>query len=68
MRQDKPDPIVQNITIQPPYESRDYRRELWIGVAIGVASAINSSSKESPGKWADEALKDYDVTFKGFHS
>lgn len=34
MRQDKPDPIIQNITIQPPYESKDFRRELWIGVAI----------------------------------
>lgn len=60
-----PAPIT-NITYPLPLP-RDYRRELWLGVAIGLAAAFNSSNPESPGKWADTVLKAYDKTFGDFH-
>lgn len=42
---------------------RDYRKELWIGVAAGVSAASNSTNPDTPVKWADKALKAFDERF-----
>jgi hypothetical protein len=44
-------------------EIKDYRRELWVGVAISVASSSNCTNPTSMAKWADRALEDYDKIF-----
>lgn len=47
----------------PKSEPRDYRKELWIGVAIAVAAAENAIEKSAPAAWADVALDRYDDLF-----
>ena len=42
---------------------RDYRRELWMEVAIVVARAENTKDNTAPGRWANQILSDYDKRF-----
>jgi hypothetical protein len=42
---------------------RDYRKELWIAVAAGVASTENCIDRTSPQAYADAALAAFDSTF-----
>lgn len=44
-------------------EMRDYRKELWIGVAIAYANSSNSTHIQYMAKWADHALAEYDKRF-----
>jgi len=41
-----------------------HRKELWIGVAIGVSSAETTKNKLSAAAWASEVLKSFDEVFK----
>ena len=42
---------------------RDYRKELWLGVATAVARSEGARDRVAPGEWADRALADFDATF-----
>lgn len=42
---------------------RDYRKELWLGVATAVARSEGARDRAAPGAWADRALADFDATF-----
>lgn len=42
---------------------RDYRKELWIGVAIAVARSDSTTSEFSPGNFANTALAKFDAQF-----
>ncbi len=42
----------------------DLRKELWIEIAVAVASADNSTNKASCAAWADYVLNDFDERFK----
>lgn len=44
-------------------ESRDYRKELWVGIAIAVARAENCKSASVPSIWANVALANFDNVF-----
>jgi hypothetical protein len=46
------------------HEPRDYRKELWVQIAVAVARAENCRDKRIPAAWADQALADFDKTFK----
>ena len=52
------------ITI-PAQQPRDYRKELWMGVAVVVAGAVTSPDKVTPVVWADFVLAAFDERFKG---
>jgi hypothetical protein len=52
------------VAVQAVQQQRDYRKELWIGVAVAVARAENARSKAVPGQWANEALAEFDKQFK----
>lgn len=47
----------------PKIEVRDYRKELWIKVAVAMARAENTRDNTAPGRWANQALSDYDKQF-----
>ena len=51
-----------NVTIPPP--TRDYRKELWVGVAIAIASSANAVNSSSMISWADRAVAEFDRRFK----
>ena len=58
--------IKTNLTkTMPPalVDNVDYRKQLWIGVAIAVSGASNSTNMSSPAMWANEVLKEYDRRF-----
>jgi len=40
------------------------RKKLWIDIFVAYTSSSNSTSREGGSKWADEALKQFDVRFK----
>ena len=42
---------------------RDYRKELWLGVATAVARSEGARDRAAPGAWANCALADFDKTF-----
>lgn len=44
-------------------EPRDYRKELWVGVAIAVARAESSRNVVVVSNWADAVLAGFDKTF-----
>jgi hypothetical protein len=48
---------------EPIAPVRDYRKELWVGVAIAVAGCGNTKNDRSPGEWADTTLAYFDKTF-----
>jgi hypothetical protein len=52
------------VAVQAVQQRRDYRKELWIGVAVAVARAENARSKTVPAQWANEALAEFDRQFK----
>lgn len=58
----KPGELVVGEAIEP---QRDYRKELWMGVAIAVARSDNATKPESPTRWADQVLADFDKRFGG---
>jgi hypothetical protein len=45
-------------------QGRDYRKELWIGVAVAVARSEAARSSDTPAAWANKALSAYNLTFK----
>ncbi len=47
----------------PKLQPRDYRKELWVKVVIAVARAENTKDNTAPGRWANQALSDYDKQF-----
>ena len=49
---------------EPKGDKRDYRKELWIGVAISVAGASNCNNSSSPASWANSVLAAFDRQFK----
>jgi hypothetical protein len=55
-----------HLTVEPQVttEQRDYRKELWVGVAIAVARAENTRDSDKPAKWANNALAEFDKAFK----
>ncbi len=57
-------PHCDKHTPDPGPTRRDYRKELWIGVATAVAGAVNATDARVPGTWANAALSLYDATFK----
>lgn len=59
-----PPPVVAgkselDVTTAP----RDYRRELWIGIAAAVARSDNCTRPESMVTFADHALAAFDARF-----
>lgn len=48
---------------KPGQPARDYRKELWIGVACAIASCENTMDGTAPSYWADQALANFDKTF-----
>lgn len=42
---------------------RDYRKELWIGVATAVAGCDVTTELGAPAYWASHALAEFDKTF-----
>jgi hypothetical protein len=46
-------------------QREDYRKELWVRVAVAVAQASNSTTRYMMEKWADHALAEFDKRFKG---
>lgn len=46
---------------QPPQE--DLGRQLWMQVAVAVASSDNATAKYTMEKWADHALAEFDKRF-----
>jgi len=66
-------PVV-NVTVEPARlpgaievrsAPRDYRRELWIGVAIATVGSDNCTKPTSAELFADAALAAYDARFPG---
>lgn len=41
----------------------DYRKQLWVAVAAGVARAESCKHRVAPGEWANEALAAFDRAF-----
>lgn len=58
----KPGELFVGEAIEP---QRDYRKELWMDVAIAVARSDNATKPESPTRWADQVLADFDKRFGG---
>lgn len=56
----KPGELIVGGADQPP---RDYRKELWIGVAERVAGSDATTNMAAPAKWANETLAAFDKTF-----
>lgn len=56
----KPGELVVGEAVEP---QRDCRKELWMGVAIAVARSDNATKLESPTRWADQVLADFDKRF-----
>jgi hypothetical protein len=55
---------VTRPSLDVTHQPRDYRKELWIQVAVAVARAENTIGRDIAGKYADAALADFDRTFK----
>lgn len=55
----------QGVTIEPleAIPQRDYRKELWIDVAISVARSGATMSIVDPAIWANRTLAEFDKTF-----
>ena len=58
----KPGELFVGEAIEP---QRDYRKELWVGVAIAVARSDSTTSKYASGDFADTALAKFDAQFGG---
>ena len=58
----KPDKgmILEHLDAIP---QRDYRKELWIGVATAVSGCDVTTELEAPGHWANHTLAEFDKTF-----
>lgn len=41
----------------------DLRKQLWMGVAVAIAQASNSTSRYMMERWADHALAEFDKRF-----
>lgn len=44
-------------------EHQNKRKEMWIQAWAAVASAFNCHDSQTATKWADNALKDFDIRF-----
>ncbi len=55
---------LASMQAEPKGDKRDYRKELWIGVAISVAGASNCNNSSSPASWANTVLAAFDRQFK----
>lgn len=53
---------IQNETLMKQ-EEKDYRKEIWIGVAISVAGSSNCNNPGSPASWANVVLDAFDRRF-----
>lgn len=53
------------MTLEPldAIPQRDYRKELWIGVATAVSGCDVTTELEAPGHWANHTLAEFDKTF-----
>lgn len=56
----KPGELIVGEAIEP---QRDYRKELWVGVATAVVRSDSTTSKYAPGDFADAALAKFDARF-----
>ncbi len=46
------------------HEPRDYRKELWVQIAVAVARAESCKSATAPATWANQVLAEFDKKFK----
>lgn len=53
------------MTLEPleAIPQRDYRKELWIGVATAVSGCDVTTEVQAPGHWANRTLAEFDKIF-----
>jgi len=56
--------LLEHLDVAPASAARDYRKELWLGVATATASANDCKHLNTPVVFANWALEAFDKTFK----
>ena len=62
----KPDKVTELPLDAIP--QRDYRKELWIGVATAVSGCDVTTEIQAPGHWANRTLAEFDKIFPKEHN